>query len=304
MELLIILLLIAILVFLVIVWTEMKKNTSDASENQYRILMKAEENAIEDKAMQNQFKNVLDQMQNMRKEQSASFHAMDRIENHMESMNRIMTNTKSRGNWGEYQLNYLLKMYCGSNPDVYTIQYTLKNGRIADAALFLPDTDKVLCIDSKFPMENYVKKNDRAFAANMKKHIDDITQKYINAETLDYAILFLPSEAIYQYICAEKTDMLNYALSNHVLLTSPTTLIGVLFTLLSSTKDFYRANHMKDIEKNILDLQEDVHRLCVRSEKAEKTLDTLQKQFHEVSTSANKVAARIERMSEGRENDD
>ena len=57
---------------------------------------------------------------------------------------------------------------------------------------------------------------------------------------------------------------------------------------------------MEEIESTILSLQEDVKRLCLRSEKAEKTMDTLQKQFHEVSISAHKVAGRMERMANGK----
>ena len=54
------------------------------------------------------------------------------------------------------------------------------------------------------------------------------------------------------------------------------------------------------MESAILSLQEDINRLCLRSEKAEKTLDTLQKQFHDVSISAHKVGQRMERMANGK----
>lgn len=301
MELIIVALLIVVLIFLFLVWMEMRNSTVSNQENQYRLLMKAQETVTQDQSLIHQFQNVVDQMQTMRKEQAASYQAMDRVQHHIESMNRVMTNTKARGNWGEYQLNFLLEMYAGNDTHVYAKQYTLQNGKIADAVLFLPNTDKVLCLDSKFPMENYMKKEDRGFKANMKKHIDDIAAKYINQETVDQAILFLPSEAVYQFICASQEEILNYALQKHVLLTSPTTLIGVIFTLLASTKDFYRASHMEEIEKNMLTLQQDVKRLCSRSDRAEKTLDTLHKQFHEVSTSANKIASRMEKIANGKD---
>ena len=184
------------------------------------------------------------------------------------------------------------------------MQYTLPNGKIADCAFHLPDTKKVLCIDSKFPMENYLNLQEdedtylRPFKMNMKKHIDDVANKYINMDTMPYALLFVPSEAIYQFVCAKCDDLFTYALQKRVMLVSPTTLVAEVMTLLSSTKDFYRTSHMEEIERNILLLQEDANRLVERSIKAEKTLETLATQFHSVSISAQKLSSRMTKMGE------
>ena len=132
-----------------------------------------------------------------------------------------MTNTKRRGNWGEYQLDYLLGTYLGENDSIYSTQYTLPNGKIADVALHLPGTKQVLCIDSKFPMENFMRMDDdpesrdyylRLFMQNIKKHIDDISNKYINAYTAPQALMFIPSEAIYQFVCGNCDSLFSYAL--------------------------------------------------------------------------------------------
>ncbi len=184
--------------------------------------------------------------------------SLNQMEEYLYRMNMVMTNTKLRGNWGEYQLDMLLSVYCGQNPSIYSMQYTLPNGKIADCAFHLPDTNKVLCIDSKFPMENYMNLQEdmdtylRPFKMNMKKHIDDVANKYINMDTMPYALLFVPSEAIYQFVCAKCDDLFTYALQKHVMLVSPTTLVAEVMTLLSSTKDFYRTSHMEEIERNIL----------------------------------------------------
>ena len=109
-----------------------------------------------DKQMKQSFNYVLNQVQELRKDQALSKQSMDIVENNIRSMNQIMSNAKTRGNWGEYQLDMLLKIYAGQNPSVYSMQYTLSNGRIADAVLHMPQDKRVLCIDSKFPMENYL----------------------------------------------------------------------------------------------------------------------------------------------------
>lgn len=256
------------------------------------------------------FEILLNQVQQVQRSQATVTQSMDWLQNQMDSMNRIMTNTKRRGNWGEYQLDMLLSEYVGENNQIYTNQYTLPNGKIADVAFHLPGTEKVLCVDSKFPMENYLKMDEesenketyyRAFRQNIKKHIDDIANKYINQYTASQAILFIPSEAIYQFICAKCDDILSYALQKHVMMSSPTTLVGIVFTLNASTQDFYQAHHMEEIEKNILALKQDMDRLVIRSEKAQKSLESLVGQFQLVSTSANKINQRFNKMVQGKE---
>ena len=171
----------------------------------------------------------------------------------MHEINVIMTNTKKRGTFGEYQLYHILSLYCGDNQHIYEEQYRLSNGKIGDAALHLPGNTKVLIIDSKFPMENYLKIVDNPkdisyqneFKKNVKKHIDDISNKYITEETLEEAVMFIPSEAIYLYLCDECADLYDYAHNKKVLMTSPSTLMGVVFTLINITKDFNRSENIK-----------------------------------------------------------
>lgn len=255
-----------------------------------------------------EFNQVIDQIHLLQKEQVVSTKSIEMMERDIRDMNRVMTNTKQRGNWGEYQLDHLLSLYAGQNPEIFEMQYTLNNGKIADAAFHLPNNHKVLCIDSKFPMENYLEMDEdeenreyyfRQFKANMKKHIDDISKKYITSQTMNQAILFIPSEAIYQFVCAKCEDIVSYGLKKHVFITSPTTLVGITFTLISSTKDFYRASHLEEIEQSLSLLQEDVERLVARSEKAEKSLESLAGQFHSVSTSAKKIGSRIDKITGG-----
>lgn len=251
-----------------------------------------------------QIKNNVDQIQNVQKDQITSRQSLNQMENYLYRMNQVMTNTKLRGNWGEYQLDVLLSIYCGENPSIYQMQYTLANGKICDCAFHIPGSDKVLCIDSKFPMENYMNVQEdldtylRPFKMNMKKHIDDVADKYITIQTMPYALLFIPSEAIYQFVCGQCDDLFTYALQRHVMLVSPTTLVAQVMTLMESAKDFYRTNHIEEIERNILTLQEDANRLVERSQRAEKSLQTLISQFHQVSISAEKISHRIERMGE------
>ena len=245
------------------------------------------------------------------KEENETIRSIENMEQDLKKMNLIFNNTKQRGNWGEYQLEYLLNMYASENKEVFQMQYPLENKKIADAILYTYD-HQILCIDSKFPMENYLKMIEdkenqeyyfRLFKNNMKKHIQDISQKYITPQTMNQAILFIPSEAIYQFVCAKCSDLFQEALSSHVLLASPTTLVGIVYTILSQTKDFYRQEHVEEIEKDLKVLLEDVNRLLQRSEKAQNNLNLLQDQFEVVHTSCKKIGKRIQKITEGEQDD-
>lgn len=225
----------------------------------------------------------------------------------MHEINVIMTNTKKRGTFGEYQLYHILSLYCGDNQHIYEEQYHLSNGKIGDAALHLPGNTKVLIIDSKFPMENYLKIVDNPkdisyqneFKKNVKKHIDDISNKYITEETLEEAVMFIPSEAIYLYLCDEYADLYDYAHNKKVLMTSPSTLMGVVFTLINITKDFNRSENIKEIEKQIIKLKSDTDRLDDRYGKVMKNLSTLEKSLKELEISKNKISKTINQAYDG-----
>lgn len=177
MEIIILILLCVVIVCLIVLLMQNKSKEVETSSADSLILQK-------------NFEYLLKQVQDVQKNQATSKVSLNQMEEYLYRMNMVMTNTKLRGNWGEYQLDMLLSVYCGQNPSIYSMQYTLPNGKIADCAFHLPDTNKVLCIDSKFPMENYMNLQEdmdtylRPFKMNMKKHIDDVANKYINMDTM------------------------------------------------------------------------------------------------------------------------
>lgn len=161
MEIIILILLCVVIVCLIVLLMQNKSKEVETSSADSLILQK-------------NFEYLLKQVQDVQKNQATSKVSLNQMEEYLYRMNMVMTNTKLRGNWGEYQLDMLLSVYCGQNPSIYSMQYTLPNGKIADCAFHLPDTNKVLCIDSKFPMENYMNLQEdmdtylRPFKMNMK----------------------------------------------------------------------------------------------------------------------------------------
>ena len=167
---------------------------------------------------------------------------IDNLSTDIVSLQSILTDKKTRGIFGEVNLNHILSSIFGENNyRIYQTQYQFKNGTIADAVVFAPKPLGTIAIDSKFPLENYrimVDKNrtklerqiaEKQFKLDVKKHIDDICRKYIiMGETTNQAIMFLPAEALFAEINAYHQDIIEYANKKRVWLTSPTTLMSSL----------------------------------------------------------------------------
>jgi len=128
----------------------------------------------------------------------------------MVSLQNILSHNQSRGAYGEYQLNQLLYSIYGNNEKLYKTQYTIKENHKSvrvDAAIFMPEPNGIIAIDSKFPYSAYAKLFDNKelskeeeskivseFGRDVKKHITDIAHKYIMPPlTTDYALMFVPS---------------------------------------------------------------------------------------------------------------
>lgn len=160
----------------------------------------------------------------------------------MKELQQFLSSPKLRGNIGEQVLKDLItQMFPKSS---FHLQYTFKSGEKVDAAI--KTGAGILPIDSKFPMENFQKmskaekKADReshkkAFARDIKKHIQAISKKYILPEegTMDFALMYVPSESVY-YEVVNQQELLNLAQRARVYPVSPTTLYAHLQTILLS----------------------------------------------------------------------
>ena len=168
----------------------------------------------------------------------------------MKNLQDYLKSPKLRGNIGEQVLKDLISQMFPKNS--FFLQYQFKSGDKVDAAI---KTDAgILPIDSKFPSENFQKmmgaeneeEKERArkdFVRDVKKHISDISQKYILPEegTMDFALMYVPSEPVY-YEVVNEMELTEFARKNRVYPVSPNTLYANLQVILLSFQG-------KDIEK-------------------------------------------------------
>ena len=167
---------------------------------------------------------------------------MSEIGRGMKDIQEFLRSPKLRGNIGEQVLRELLAQMLPKNS--FFLQHTFKSGAKVDAAI--KTSAGIIPVDSKFPMENFrkmigaqneteKKSFEKEFVKDVKKHIDDISNKYILTEegTIDYALMYLPSETVY-YEVVNNIELFDYGGKKRVLPVSPTTFYAYLRAILMS----------------------------------------------------------------------
>lgn len=253
------------------------------------------------------FANVLERLTKIDEAQKK----IDGLGEDIVSLQSILTDKKTRGIYGEVSLNFLLEnAFGGTNTGIYDIQHTMSNGFIADALLYAPSPLGTIAIDSKFPLENYEKmtnkklspedrlKAEKQFKLDLKKHIDDISMKYIiPAETASEAILFLPAEAIFAEVNAYHNDILNYAYHKRVWITSPTTLMSTLTVIEMILKNMERDKYAKVIQTELSKLSLEFMRYKERWDKLARNISTVSKSVEELNTTSDKITKRFDSIN-------
>jgi DNA recombination protein RmuC len=223
------------------------------------------------------------------------------------SLQEILGDKRSRGAFGEVQLEALVRN--SLPPDAYAFQYTLNSGARADCALILPEPTGTVCVDSKFPLENYSRMFDdslpaaerdaakRQFKMDVKKHVDDIAAKYIvEGETSDGAVMFLPAEAVFAEIHAYHPDLVEHAQKKRVWLTSPTTLMAVLNTARAVIRDSETRRMAHVIKDELSKLAKDFARFDERMKKLASHIEQANKDVSEVRISSDKISRRFQQI--------
>lgn len=192
------------------------------------------------------------------------------VANELKTLQNVLQNPKQRGVIGEYYLEQILKNTLP--PGSYQLQYRLGEGLVVDAIVKLDD--KILPIDSKFSLENYNRLLEtdgaaregliRTYKEDLKKRIDE-TAKYIKPgkSTLDQALMFIPSEAIYYDLLANKVglgnvsgrNLMQYAVEKKVTIVGPSTLSAMLQVIVQGLRSMEIHRDTEKIRKNIEQLQ-------------------------------------------------
>lgn len=253
-----------------------------------------------------EFQNRLGQLQE-------STQSMIRIGRDISSLQDILKAPKLRGILGELFLEELLRQLLPQ--DRYSLQYSFRSGEKVDAVILLGQG--MVPVDAKFPLENFkrlirpasdeeARKSRKQFLADVKKHVDQISSKYILPEegTFDFALMYLPAENVYyETILKEETDssaesLVQYALSKKVIPVSPNSFYAYLQAIVLGLRGLKIETSAREILNCLGQLGQDFKKFYEEFEKlgshltnsksayekAQKRLDRFQHQLESIET--------------------
>ena len=230
--------------------------------------------------IQNEISNLNSQLANRLDNLNIRLGQIDEANRNLSEVSRDMANFQQkllnpiiRGGIGEVILENLLKQILPK--ENFSIQHRFSNGERVDALITIADNTK-LSIDAKFPMSNFHnlvkassdeerKRCRKIFLQDVRKHIDDISKKYIRqAEgTLDYAFMYIPAENIYYEITAnsDSDSIFDYSIERKVIPVSPNTLYAYLQTVSLGIRGLKIEKHVREVLERISQLRGDVNNL-------------------------------------------
>ena len=176
--------------------------------------------------------------------------AMQQLASDVGGLQKVLSNVKMRGGWGEVQLGNLLEQVLTADQFARNVKTRDEGGEHVDFAIKLPGDENGapvwLPIDAKFPTEDYQRllaaqdKGDvvaiddamRSLETQLKKSAKDICQKYINPpRTTDFALMFLPTEGLYAEAIRRVGLVEQVQRDCRVIFAGPTTLAALLNSL-------------------------------------------------------------------------
>lgn len=222
------------------------------------------------------------------------------------SLQDIFSNKQARGAFGQAQMETIIRDTLPAG--TFAFNAPLSNGTKPDCTITLPRSGAAIVVDAKFPRESFEALNDAGHAdarkaagmrvrAEVRKHIDDIAQKYlIPGETQDPAIMFVPAESIYCVLAAEFFDIIQYAQRKRVVIVSPNMMMLAVTTMRALIRDQKMREQAHLIQKEVRTLLEDVRRLGERTSSLRRHFAQAEADIKDIETSADKISKRGDRI--------
>lgn len=228
------------------------------------------------------------------------------------SLQDVLQSPKLRGNFGEFLLQELLQAMLP--PDHYQMQYGFRDGTAVDAVVRL--SGKLIPIDSKFPLDSFQRMvaaseekarevARREFLQSVRVRVDQIESRYIRPEdgTYDFALMYLPSEAVYYEIVVKEQDFgdkrspLQYALAKKVIPVSPSSFYAYLATIAFGLRGMQVEKEAEEIRNRVGMLQRDFIRFLEVLQGIDKNLEFAKKKFEDALGKGGRIADRMTKIA-------
>ena len=239
------------------------------------------------------------------------------------NLTKVLSNPQGRGNWGERMLGDILSSSGLKKGINYEVQEKLAGGGKPDYSFFLPP-NRVVYLDSKFPLENYIKFCDATddaerkihrvnFLKNVKQRITELTERdYVNQSdrlALDSVLLFIPNDGILSFIQENQKSLIDEAAKNKVIFCSPLTLYMFLSMMHQATSSFQMEENAEEVLRLLKKFSKAWGAYVKNLKKVAKSFENIQKKLEaattgKIFTAVNKPLGEIEKLAEERGIDD
>lgn len=232
--------------------------------------------------------------------------SLNELSSHVLSLREVLGNKQARGAYGQMRMETIIEDALPRS--AYAFQPTLSNGKRPDCVIKLPNTDTVIVVDAKFPLEGFEalrkaqspereKAAGRTIREAVSRHIDDISRKYIlPGETHDTALMFVPSESIHATLHEGFADLVQKSYQARVMIVSPNMLMLAVQTMLAILKDVRMREQAGLIQREVGLLVADVARLGERAHDLERHFSLASKDVEKILTSTEKISGRGRRI--------
>jgi DNA recombination protein RmuC len=214
---------------------------------------------------------------------------------------------KARGGFGELLLGNLLRDRLPA--DAYELQYGFSTGERVDAVI---KVERLVPIDAKFPLDNFERLveaetdeeqtiHDKAFARDLKNHVDAIAEKYIRPDegTYDFALMYLPSESVYyELVCGKTGALLQYSHAKRVFPVSPTTFTSQLQVIVLGLKGMQIEQRAHEVMAYVAQLEQDFGRFHDDFDLIGKHLGHAQSKYSDAERRLDRFETKLERAAE------
>jgi DNA recombination protein RmuC len=246
------------------------------------------------------FKTVSQQLENVYKSLGEMKELSQGVTTNVTSLNRILSNVKTRGTWAEVQLESILDQ---TIPGLYVKNYSPKdNAERVEFAVRFPSSDRngediYLPIDSKFPLEDYVRVCEAADNADpdalrvARKALEDrvlaeakdVTKYICVPKTTPFAVLYLATEGLYAEIISSKSGIAEKLQAQNVMVAGPSTITALLNSFAMGFKAMAINEKADEVRKILAAAKSQYDTFGVVLEKAKKKIDEAGKTLDEAS---------------------
>lgn len=275
-----------------------------------RMVVDEKLNETLDKRFSASFKIVNDRLEELNR----TFGELQSLQSGVADLNRIFTNVRTRGTWGEISLDSLLSQILA--PEQYKKQFVIKGQEKVDFAIVMPgkdDSEVYLPVDSKFPLEDYsrlqaaadrgsideINKASAALISDVEDQAKSISGKYIlPPKTTDFAIMYLPTEGLFSEVTKRDGFIEKLQTKYRIIVCGPTTIAALLNSLQMGFRSFAVEKRSTEIAKLLRAFVSDFNKFTALLQQTNKNIDTVKKTINDAQFRTEQIQKKLNKVTQ------